>query len=974
MTLKELFERNGKLIKTGYNKPFYINNPDKGWYIKSGRTDIFSLKIKNGEQEGVRKYLFSAEDSDCIFGIDFSLKNNSVGIIAVCSPETEIFEFDYCIIQKALSNEKLIFLNELMFIFEKWIFNLSNSIAPHKTPKNYFEIEPNQKYEIEENKIIKPRKKIVWIKIESGNCILAYPEITLALSKKFLPLTNQIALETFDKVSLSTYSSEKIIFNFDLRDALKDYYRILLNFEKLNLIEVKEQDEILLKKRIVQNKNLFNASLKQLAAGFYSDEQTDFSEPQSNDNITTVMKLIGKKIGIEIKDKQLKKNTLKTNDKLIREIAEDSGLKVRRITLKKNWHKNDSGVILGFLEESQTPIAILPISADKYEYINPAGGEHKIINSTSVHNICETAYTFYKTFDERKIGIKDILKFGFSDSKNDIAKLLIIGIISALVPLFFPVAIGWIIDSIIPGAAKMRLLHIILGFTACAFSIALFEITRGYYVLKIQNKADVNIQHAVWERLISLPANFFRKFSIGDLSSRALGINTIKNIMANVGVNTIISSIFSSLNLILLFYYDSRLALYALILIFFGLIVITALSFIILKYQRNIEKVSGSLNGITLQFIAGISKIRIASAEMRIFSIWSTLFSRQQNLKMKSRAWSNVYFVFLTVFSLFCNIALFMAIGIIMMRADKNTQVMPTGDFIAFFTAFTLFMNSSMQLSQLLILLLQIVPLYERLKPILQEMPEKLFRKNDPGELFGNIEITNLSFRYTDDGPLVLKNINIKINAGEFIAFVGHSGSGKSTLLRLLLGFEKPDSGIICFDSQDIAELDIVKLRNQIGVALQNGRIMAGNIFENISGGGIYTLDNAWTAARLAGLEEDIKNLPMGMHTFISEGGGSFSGGQRQRLLIARALIKKPRIVFFDEATSALDNITQSIVTESLQKLDATRIIIAHRLSTIIQADKIFVFDNGEIAEFGNYNELMNINGLFSKFVKRQLI
>jgi ABC-type bacteriocin/lantibiotic exporter with double-glycine peptidase domain len=268
---------------------------------------------------------------------------------------------------------------------------------------------------------------------------------------------------------------------------------------------------------------------------------------------------------------------------------------------------------------------------------------------------------------------------------------------------------------------------------------------------------------------------------------------------------------------------------------------------------------------------------------------------------------------------------------------------------------------------------LAVIPLYEQAKPILTSLPEVDTAKADPGVLAGDIELEHLVFRYQADGPPVLRDVTIRIRAGEFVAFVGPSGSGKSTLLRLLLGFEVPEAGAVYYDGQELAGLDIQSVRRQIGVVLQNGRLMSGDIFTNITGSSPATLDDAWEAARMAGFDEDIKSMPMGMHTVVSEGGGTLSGGQRQRLMIARAIVQRPRILFFDEATSALDNRTQSIVSTSLDRLQATRIVVAHRLSTIVHADRIYVVEAGRVVQSGTYEQLISQDGLFAELAARQL-
>ena len=233
--------------------------------------------------------------------------------------------------------------------------------------------------------------------------------------------------------------------------------------------------------------------------------------------------------------------------------------------------------------------------------------------------------------------------------------------------------------------------------------------------------------------------------------------------------------------------------------------------------------------------------------------------------------------------------------------------------------------------------------------------------------------MNHASFRYSSDSPLVLRDVSFTIRPGEFVAFTGTSGSGKSTLIRLLLGFEQPLSGAIYYDGQDFAGLDLQEVRKQMGVVLQSGKLLAGDLLTNIVGNSPLTVEDAWDAARVSGMEEDIKALPMGMYTMVAEGGKTLSGGQRQRLMIARAVVNRPRILLLDEATSALDNRTQDIVSQALEGMRATRIVVAHRLSTIINADRIFVLDQGVIAESGTYNELLQKNGIFAELAKRQI-
>jgi ABC-type bacteriocin/lantibiotic exporter with double-glycine peptidase domain len=393
-----------------------------------------------------------------------------------------------------------------------------------------------------------------------------------------------------------------------------------------------------------------------------------------------------------------------------------------------------------------------------------------------------------------------------------------------------------------------------------------------------------------------------------------------------------------------------------------------------LQLQRPVIAAEGQIVGLMLQLMTGIAKLRVTGAEGRAYAQWANAFADQKRLEMRTGEIDARLEVFSAAFPIVSSICLF---AVMMSTLDDGVgsgSAISTGDFIAFNAAFGTFIAETQALAAASLSVLSVVPLFERARPILDAQPEVDTSKADPGELSGLIEVDHLSFRYRPGEPLVADDVTLTVRPGEFIALVGPSGSGKSTMLRLLLGLEKPETGSIYYDGRDLTELDVQKLRQRIGVVMQNARIRAGTIYENIVGAGRHTLDDAWTAARMAGLEEDLRSLPLGMHTTLQQGGSTLSGGQRQRLMIARAIVARPRLLFFDEATSALDNRTQAIVSGSLQDLQATRIVIAHRLTTITRADRIYVMDRGRIVQAGTYAELMAQEGLFVDLIRRQLL
>jgi len=396
------------------------------------------------------------------------------------------------------------------------------------------------------------------------------------------------------------------------------------------------------------------------------------------------------------------------------------------------------------------------------------------------------------------------------------------------------------------------------------------------------------------------------------------------------------------------------------------------MNYLQLRHQRVQMGMNGRLTGLVIQLISGVGKLRVCGAEEHGFRVWAREFAEQRRLGFKVGQIKNAVAVFNSAFPIFSSMAIFTTLVWSQSHATGEKAGISTGDFIAFNSSFGLFLAAMQSLSDASLSLLKAVPIWERLKPILTTPAEIDDTKAAPGPIKGSIELSRIHFRYADDAPYILKDLSLKIEPGEFVAFVGGSGCGKSTAMRLMLGFEKPEKGAIYYDGQDLAQLDLRLVRQQLGVVLQDNRVLPADIFRNIVGTSSRTIDEAWEAAEASGFAEDVRNMPMGMHTYVSEGGGGFSGGQKQRLMIARAIVNKPRVLFLDEATSALDNKTQATVTESMDKMNATRIVIAHRLSTIINAHKICYFEDGIVKEMGTYDELMKKDGLFAALARRQ--
>jgi ATP-binding cassette subfamily C protein len=721
-------------------------------------------------------------------------------------------------------------------------------------------------------------------------------------------------------------------------------------------------------RRIAEDRRKLQNALLRLGATLFRKAETDFTPRRSGTPLFSAAVAVAKACGIQTGN-LFDALAEKSGELRLEDIARAGNFFTRQVILNVGWSREDNGPLLGRLndEKGDRFVALIPVSPRRYELFDPEGGVRVPVTRELEERLDPQAHTFYRPLPPKSLSIKDIIQFTLSGAWKDLVMVIGVGVAGALLALLIPVMTGVIVDTVIPEAARDELLQIGLILTVSVFATFMFQITRAIATVRMEGKMGSTLQAAVIDRLLALPAPFFRKFTAGDLANRAMGINRIRQILSGATLTTALTCVFSSFNLILMFFYGWKLALIGLGLILITFCISGALSVWMVRYQRQVFAIQGKNAGIVLQLLTGIAKLRMTGTEERAFGVWAKSFSEKKAIDFKSGKINAA----LDTATSFIPLVASMVIFWFFLKSEMTG--LSTGHFLAFNAAFINFQNAVVQATLTFASLLHVIPLWERAEPILSTIPEVDEGKTAVQYLSGDLGVDHVFFRYGENGPRVLKDINLRVSPGEFVAVVGGSGSGKSTLLRILLGFEKPELGSVYYDGQDMEGLDIKGIRRQMGVVLQRGQVMPGSILENITGALNLTLDDAWEAARMVGLEEDIKAMPMGMHTVVSAGGGTFSGGQRQRLIIARAIVRRPRILFFDEATSALDNRTQAIVSKSIEKLNVTRLVIAHRLSTIMNADRIYVLEHGEMKESGTYDELMKKKGAFYELAKRQI-
>ncbi|MBR2707263.1 MAG: ATP-binding cassette domain-containing protein [Mogibacterium sp.] len=643
------------------------------------------------------------------------------------------------------------------------------------------------------------------------------------------------------------------------------------------------------------------------------------------------------------------------------------GMMRREVELKEGWYKNAYGPMLAVRDKDNMTVALLPGKIRGYYYNDPASGRQVRIDSKTAANFRKDATCFYKPLPQKKLGIPDLLLymnscFSAGDTILRIVAMLAVTLIGLMMPRLTKALTGPVMAS---GSVK-ALIGIAVCMACVQVSTQLITSVSGMLAKRIEIKTSLGVQSSMMMRIMSLPPEFFRRYSPGELKSRAMSVNQLCALMLGMVMTTSLSSVMSLVYILQIMHFARILVIPSLVIILITVAFSTLSTIVQVKLFRKSMDISAKESGMSYSMISGVQKIKLAGAEKRMFARWLDLYSEEAALAYDPPLFIKINGVISTAISLLSTIVMYF------LAVESGTS---QSSYFAFMSAYGMVMGAFTAMSDIALSAAQIKPMLEMAEPFLTTVPETSGDREIVTDISGNVELDHVSFRYTDDTPYILNDMSIRIKPGEYVAIVGKTGCGKSTLMRLLLGFEKPDKGAVLYDGKDLESLDLPSLRRKVGTVMQNGGLFQGDIYSNIViTAPELTLDDAWKAAEIAGIADDIRDMPMGMFTVISEGSGGISGGQKQRIMIARAVAPGPKLLMFDEATSALDNKTQKQVSEALDAMGCTRIVIAHRLSTIKHCDRILVLDGGHIVEDGTYDELIEKKGFFAELVERQRI
>ncbi len=641
------------------------------------------------------------------------------------------------------------------------------------------------------------------------------------------------------------------------------------------------------------------------------------------------------------------------------------GMMKANIKLGKHWYADSLGPIICFFKEDNSPITLFPGGFGKFFYYDPETGKKVVVNKKKAALFNEDAIAFYEPLPLKELGIADLLVYMKKKlTYQDYIFYILIAFLLVLVSLLLPRVSQILTGTVLRNKDYSLFVAMSISTITLILFIGILGAISTAASKRVSWKITIPVQQAVMQRLLTLPVSFFRKYSAGELSNRATSIESICTIIVEDVFTMGISSLFSLMFVTQISKYAPSLVTPAVVVIFATVIFMMITTIMQMGVAKKRMKLLAKESGMTYAIINGIQKIKLAGAEKRVFAKWANTYAESAALAYNPPFFLKISGVINTAISL---------VGTIVIYSLAVKTGVSSSEYYAFNIAYAAMFAAFCNLSSVSMSIARIKPILDMAEPILKTKPEKTLKKDIATKINGSIEMGGVYFRYSESTPYILENFSLKIRAGEYVAIVGKTGCGKSTLVRLMLGFEKPEKGVVFFDGKDIERIDLKSLRRKIGSVIQDGKLFYGDIFHNISiASEKLTEEQAWEAAEMAGIADDIRAMPMGMNTIIAEGQGGISGGQKQRLLIARAVAPKPKVLIFDEATSALDNITQKQIAQSLDSLKCTRIVIAHRLSTIKNCDRILVIDGGKIVEQGTYDALIEKNGVFKELVARQ--
>lgn len=970
-TLARMAAESGTAVPCASNLPVDLGDPDFAWFIESGAVDLFLIERQEGIDQSAPQHVLRAGAGRLLPGVAPQDDVTSLGLIAKGLPGTVL---------RRLPASRLVAIRpaELTEQVDAWLLDISAMLARDVThlPRMDAFIESGEAPETRSG-TLGSRRSVVWVMglppaagLFMGLVDPAEDETEPDDAGCALPLTPATWLTLTQDARVSTATSGELAERRRLLPALDAFNRVAFSLERLNRQLAVVDQANLARARVISRRSDEERARRRLVDLY--DPQDEETEEARDSALHDVLRAIGKHAGIvfqRLPDPPDEEGS--TADARLIRILNASGVRGRkvRLTAEDRWWVGDSGAMLAFRAGDGRPVALLPGGFGNYREIDPLSGGKRRVTAAGAASLRPDAWVFYPSLEPGTAGWRDLWRVARKGMGADLARFVAAGLLGGSMMLLPAVAMGLVADEVIPAGDAGLLYGISAALVAFGLVRALLHVLQGMTLMRLEGRAASRLEAAFWDRLLQLPSSVLQRYPASDLAMRGMTFQNARDAVQGVIGNGVLSVLFLSPALLLIALRDARLGGLTAA---FGLLSLCATVALgmrqIPSHGRRLKAVR-RLSSRLFQLINGIPQLRVDGAEGSGFAAWAREYREQKRAELELGALETHLRAFGAALPLLAGAMVVLVVTL------SGPDSVGAGEFIAIFVLFLLYQRAVIRLGESFGAVAAVVPAWNQVRPLLAETPETRAEGESPEQLGGEVAFDRVSFRREADGPLILDEVSITARAGEFVAIAGASGAGKSTLLRLALGLEEPSSGSVYYDGRDLQQLDRKEVRRQIGVVPQGVRLHPQDLWDNIVGDHEgATAEEAWQAAQLAAIDREIAAMPMGMLTQVGAGAAVTSGGESQRVRLAHALIRNPRILMLDEATNWLDNETQATVLANLAGLTSTRIVVAHRVSTLRQADRIYVLDKGRIAQEGSFAKLAETPGVFRDLVRRQVV
>ena len=970
-SIAALAARSGDPVPCAGNLPVKLDDPDTVWFIDQGAVNLFLVEFRAGVEQAAPQHLLRRESGSLLPGVapdrPRDEEDTTLSLIAKGSPGTVLKRLPASVLSEVDPAE-------LAEQTDTWLTAITDTLSrfASRLPRPTALAKPGLT-RTEAPCTLSVQRGVVWVSEPPRGTSLFMDLVDQAeiveagdSHEAVIPLTRTSWLVLFDEVTLSGRSTETLAKRGTLLSALASFHRVAFALERLNRLLALADDANLEHARTTSRRTVERAARQRLFNIY--DLPIDRDASVEDTSLADALQAIGRREGIDFKI-PVRSDPSGAPVSLV-DVLDASGVRARRVRFGAEgaWWRGNSNAVLAFRAEDGQPVALLPGWLGRYREFDPVSKRSLRMTADRAAALADEAWMFHRPLPVGNFKSADLLRIALHGSAANLARLVMAGLAGGLVKLVPAFALGFVANRTTAGGTGGALYAVALAVAGFGLLGALLHLLQSTAMMRIEGRSVSRVEAAFWDRLMRLPTSILHGRRAGDLAVSGMTFQNLRDGLQGVTADGLLSVVFLLPVLGVIFLYDATLGTVAFAFSLASLLITVVLGLRQIPPHGRMIRAARRVSARLFQIVGSIGKLRVENAEASAFAIWAQDYREQKRTELELGALEGHSRAFGAALP-------FLAAGVLLFAVvawgDGNLLI---GDFLVVYLVFAAFQSAIARLGESFGTVAAMLPPFDQMRPLLAAVPEAEVEGAPVEYLGGDIVFDRVSYRYDPDGPLILDDVTIHARPGEFVAIAGESGAGKSTLFRLALGFDRPTSGAVCYDGRDLSNLNLKQVRRRIGVVPQSVGLHPLDIWDNLVGHHDEAAsDEVWAAARVADVEQEIKGMPMGMMTMVGTSGTVLSGGESQRVSIARSVIGSPRIMLFDEATNWLDNESQAKVMRNLTALTSTRIVIAHRLSTLEQADRIHVLQAGRVVQSGSFNELMEADGVFRDLVRRQI-